>query len=49
LLSLEGPASYRSIAATFGGDWGKTMDDIIEARDAGIIELVDGKYQMKEE
>jgi len=49
LLTIEGPSDYRSIAVTFGGDWGKTMDGIIEARDAGRIELVDGKYQVKEE
>jgi hypothetical protein len=46
LLELEGPNDYRSIAATFGGDWSKTMDGIVELLDAGKIERVDGKYQI---
>jgi len=49
LLASDGPRDYRSIAATFEGDWGKTMDGIIEARDAGKIKLVDGKYQITRE
>ncbi|MCK9568934.1 hypothetical protein M0R72_08335 [Candidatus Pacearchaeota archaeon] len=46
LLDTEGPNDYRSIAVTFGGDWGKTMDGIIELLDAGKIRLVDGKYEI---
>jgi len=46
LLDTEGPNDYRSIAMTFGGDWGKTMDGIIELLDAGKIRLVNGKYEI---
>jgi hypothetical protein len=43
-LKVFGPAAYNYIAATFGGDWGLTMDGIIKAQDDGKIKLVDGKY-----
>lgn len=45
-LRSEKSASYREIAATFGGDWGLTMDGIIKAQDEGKIKFVDGKYAL---
>ena len=47
-LRFHNNACYGDIAATFGGDWGLTMDGILLAKDEGKIELVDGKYRLVE-
>jgi hypothetical protein len=44
-LLESGPRSCRSVVEFFC-DPAATMDGIIEARDAGKIALVDGKYEI---
>ncbi len=46
LLVAVGPSDFREIVSTIQEEHAATIDGIIEARDAGIIELVDGKYQV---